>query len=215
MGRGRRKTRRWAGEQARDPWVRRARAEGLPSRSAFKLEELLVRYRLVRAGQRVLELGAAPGGWTRVLLPAVGRQGRVVAVDRLPMRAPPGATVIRGDLADPQIQAAVLEALGGAADVVLSDLAPNLTGIRDVDAAGEAELADIAAAIAARSLKRGGTFLVKVFEGPGSTALRNRLHDEYRRVRHLKPAASRARSSEFYLLAEGMRGHGGADNGGV
>lgn len=208
MSGGRRKTRRWAGAQARDPWVRRARAEGLPSRSAFKLEELLTRYRLVRTGQRVLELGASPGGWTRIVLAAVGRTGRVVAVDRLRMKAPAGAAVIEGDLTDAAVQAAALEALGGPADVVLSDLAPNLTGIRDVDVAQEAQLADLAAAIAARSLKRGGAFLVKTFEGPGSAALRRRLDAEYRRVRHLKPAASRARSSEFYLLAEGLRRHG-------
>lgn len=218
MRSGRRKTLRWAKTQARDPWVRRARAQGLPSRSAFKLEEIAARYRFLRQGQRVLELGAAPGGWTRIAVVLVGPRGRVVAVDRSPMVAPEGAVPVRGDLRDAAVLTAALDALGGPADVVLSDLAPNLTGIRDVDAAGEAELGALAAEVAGRCLKQGGTCLVKVFSGAGSRALEARLRRDYRTVRAIKPAASRARSSEFYLLAQGLcsaAGHGEGVEGGL
>lgn len=210
-GRRRVKTRRWAREQARDPWVRRARAEGRPSRSAFKLEEIADGHHLLHEGQRVLELGAAPGGWTRVALAAVGPRGRVVTVDRLPLKIPGTAIVITGDVADRQVQAAALTALGGPADVVLSDLAPNLTGIKDVDASQALKWVEVAAEVASRSLKRGGTFLVKVLDGPHSADLAKRLRRDYRRVRHIKPAASRSRSSEFYLLAQGLRRGAGRD----
>ncbi|MGH8427753.1 MAG: RlmE family RNA methyltransferase [Gammaproteobacteria bacterium] len=205
MTTGRKGKRRWAQSQAHDPWVRKARAQGLPSRSAFKLEEIVSRFGLLKTGQAVLELGAAPGGWTRIAVASVGALGRVVAVDRLPMTPPAGARFVLGDLADETTRAEALAAIGGAADVVLCDLAPNLTGIRDVDAANEAELGDLAAGIAAAALKPGGVLLLKTFEGPAAAQLQHRLRGEYRRVRHLKPAASKARSREFYLLAEGFR----------
>jgi len=205
VGARRGKARRWASQQSRDPWVRKARARGLPSRSAFKLEEVADRYELLRRGQAVLELGAAPGGWTRLAARAVAPGGTVVAVDRLPMKAPAGATFLQGDLRDAAVLRRALEALGGGADVVLCDIAPNLTGIRDVDEANQAELAEVAAAAAAAALKAGGAFLIKAFEGAGSEALRERLRGEYERVRRLKPEASRARSSEFYLLGRGFR----------
>ena len=213
-GEGRRKSRRWAQGQARDPWVRKAHARGLPSRAAFKLEEVCARYGLLRPGQAVLELGAAPGGWTRIAVAAVGPRGRVVAVDRLPMEVPAGAIFVAGDITEAAIRARAAEALGGAADVVLSDIAPNLTGVAEVDAANQTLLGELAADTAARLLKPGGDFLVKVFEGRGSAELQQRLRQEYRRARHLKPAASRARSREFYLLAQGLR-RAGSDSDGV
>lgn len=206
MSAGRRKARRWVRNQARDPWVRKARARGLPSRAAFKLEEVARRFALLEKGQRVLELGAAPGGWTRLAVAAVGAAGRVVAVDRLAMTAPAGAVCILGDLREPAVRAAALEALGGPADVVLCDIAPNITGVREVDAAHEAELCGLAAEVAAASLKPGGALLIKLFAGAGSTGVHERIGREYRQVRRLKPQASRARSSEFYLLARGFRG---------
>lgn len=204
MSTGRRKSRRWAQEQARDPWVRRARSGGLPSRAAFKLEEIVARCGVLRPGQRVLELGAAPGGWTRVAVAAVGAQGRVVAVDRLAMSPPAGALFVGGDLAEESTRRQAAAALGGSADVVLCDLAPNLTGVAEVDEANQVALGELAAATAAQVLKPGGELLVKVFEGRGAAALQQRLRGEYRRVRHLKPAASRSRSREFYLLAQGL-----------
>lgn len=198
------KPRRWAAAQARDPWVRKARAQGLPARSAFKLGEVIQRFKLLRAGQTVLELGAAPGGWTRLAVRAVGRAGRVVGIDLLEMEPVPGATLLVGDLCDENDCTRVLEALDGLADVVLCDIAPNISGIREVDEAHQAELAEAASAMAARALKPGGAFLIKAFEGEGSTGLRRRLKHEYSTLKRLKPAASRAQSSEFYLLAQGL-----------
>lgn len=206
MSKRRMRTRQWARTQARDPWVRKARARGLPSRAAFKLEEILARHRLLVPGRRVLELGAAPGGWTRLALAAVGPRGQVVAVDRLPMAVPDGAVFIHGELADEAVRAEALAALGGAADVVLCDLAPNLTGVTEVDEAGWAELGTLAVEVAAAALKPGGSLLIKAFSGAAGEALAARLRGQYRRVRALKPAASRAASSEFYLLAEGFAG---------
>ncbi len=198
------KTRRWAERQARDPWVRKAKSRGLPARSAFKLEEVIARHRLIRRGERVLELGAAPGGWTRVALAAVGIEGRLVAVDRLKMAVPPGVHFVQGDITEEAVRAEAIAALDGAAGIVLCDLAPNLTGIADVDGARVAELGELAANVAARTLKPGGALLVKTFSGAASEALQGRLRREYREVKALKPAASRAASSEFYLLARGL-----------
>lgn len=198
------KSRRWAQAQARDPWVRKARARGLPARSAFKLEEIIERYQLLRPGQAVLELGAAPGGWTRLAVAAVGPSGRVVGIDRLEMKPVPGAEILRGDVAEEGMAERLAAALGRPADVVLCDIAPNLTGIRDVDAANQAELAALACDCAAAVLKPGGALFIKAFEGEGSRELRARLEAEYGSVKHLKPAASRDRSSEYYLLARGL-----------
>jgi 23S rRNA (uridine2552-2'-O)-methyltransferase len=199
------KSRHWAATQARDPWVRKARAQGLPARSAFKLEEIIRRFKLLRTGQSVLELGSAPGGWTRLAVRAVGRTGQVVGIDRLAMAPVPGATILVGDVCDANDYARVLEALDGPVDVVLCDIAPNITGIRDVDEVNQAELAAVASATATRVLKPGGAFLVKIFEGEGSRVLRQRLQREYATLKRLKPAASRAHSSEFYLLAQGFK----------
>ncbi len=198
------KSKRWAQSQARDPWVRKARARGLPARSAFKLEEVIERHRLLRPGQTVLELGAAPGGWTRLAVQAVGPSGWVVGIDRLEMKPVRGARILTADLTEPGVVEELREALAGPADVVLCDIAPNLTGIRDVDAANQAELAEMACSCAATLLKPGGAFFIKAFEGEGSRALRQRLEHEYATVKRLKPAASRDRSSEFYLLAQGL-----------
>ncbi|MDN5864398.1 MAG: RlmE family RNA methyltransferase [Gammaproteobacteria bacterium] len=199
------KTRQWAERQAKDPWVRKARSRGLAARSAFKLEEIIRRHRLIRPGDRVLELGAAPGGWTRLAREAAGREGRVVAVDRLPMRAPEGVNFLQGDLTDESVRNEALVLLGGAAAVVLCDLAPNLTGVAETDSVNKAELGDLAAQMAAFALKPGGALLVKTFSGESGDGLRQRLRGEYRQVKALKPAASRAGSSEFYLLAMGFK----------
>ncbi|MGA7964394.1 MAG: RlmE family RNA methyltransferase [Gammaproteobacteria bacterium] len=200
------KSRRWAAAQTRDPWVRKARAQGLPARSAFKLEEVIQRFKLLSAGQTILELGSAPGGWTRLAVRAVGNSGQVVGIDLLEMEPVPGATLLIGDLCDENDCARVLEVLGRPADVVLCDIAPNITGIREVDEAHQAELAAVASDMAATALKSGGAFLIKAFEGEASTELRQRLKREYATVKRLKPAASRAQSSEFYLLAQGLKG---------
>ena len=206
------KSKRWVRSQSSDPWVRKARARGLPARSAFKLEEVIERYRFLRPGQTVLELGAAPGGWTRIAVQAVGASGRVVGIDRLDMKPVSGARILTADLTESDIVERLREALNGPADVVLCDIAPNLTGIRDVDAANQEELAELAGSCAAALLKPGGAFFIKAFEGEGSRALRQRLEREQASVKGLKPAASRDRSSEFYLLAQGLTNPDAAQN---
>lgn len=205
MAAGRKAKRRWAQAQTHDPWVRRARSRGLPSRAAFKLEEMAAHHGLFKPGLSVLELGSAPGGWTQLAAAGVGPRGRVVAVDRLDMALPAGVRFIRGDLASAQTRSEVLMALSGKADLVICDLAPNLTGIRDVDEANQAELSSLAVEMAELALNDGGNFLIKAFMGLGSTALESRLAGKYRKVRSLKPAASRAGSKEFYFLAQGYQ----------
>ena len=192
-------------EQSRDSWVRKARAQGLPARSAFKLEEIIRRFDLLRAGYTVLELGAAPGGWTRLAVRAVGSGGRVVGIDLLETNSVAGAVLLQGDLCNESDRSRLLEALGVPADVVLCDIAPNITGIREVDAARQADVAEAARVLAAQALRPGGALLIKTFEGEAGVVLRRRLEQEYARVRCLKPAASKARSSEIYLLAQGLR----------
>jgi 23S rRNA (uridine2552-2'-O)-methyltransferase len=199
-------SRRWKQRQARDPYVRKARSEGWRSRAAFKLLELDERDHLLRRSAVVLDLGAAPGGWSQVAADAVGPGGRVVAVDLLDMPELDGVQFIQGDFTDDAVFAAIEGAIGGrTADLVLSDMAPNISGNRSVDQPRAMYLAELALDMACRVLKPGGALVVKVFQGEGFDALMRAARASFGTVRTRKPAASRAESREIYLVAGNYR----------
>lgn len=197
---------RWLTRQLNDPYVAAAQAQGWRSRAAFKLIELDARFRLLRPGQRVLDLGAAPGGWTQVAV----RRGAalVVGVDLLPIDPIAGATLLCGDIADPSLPPRLLAVLGGRADVVLSDMAPNTTGHAATDHLRIVALAELALALATDMLAPGGAFVAKVFQGGAEAAILARMKRDFVTVRHAKPPASRRQSSELYVVATGFRGAG-------
>jgi 23S rRNA (uridine2552-2'-O)-methyltransferase len=189
-----------------DPYVRRAQALGYRSRAAFKLIEIDARDRLFAPGQTVVDLGAAPGGWSQVAAERVGAAGRVVAMDVLDVPPAPGVTFIRGDFtAEPAVRA-LEAALGGRpVDLVLSDLSPNLSGVDTTDQARAAALAERAVEFAAAHLRPGGTLLLKTFQGAGFPALLAAVRARFERVASRKPGASRSGSREMYLLARAPR----------
>lgn len=193
---------------AQDPHARRARAEGFAARSVYKLEEIDRRHRLVRAGQRVLDLGAAPGSWSQWLLPRLGTHGLLVSVDLQPIDVPlPGALVLQRDVFELDDQA-VAEATEGRAppfDLVVSDMAPSTTGVPLADHVASIELCDRALDAAARWLRPGGAFVCKVFQGEDEPALRKRVQARFQKVSSLKPEATRARSVEMFLVGVGRR----------
>jgi len=189
-----------------DPYVRKAKALGYRSRAAFKLAEIDRTDRLFARGQRVIDLGAAPGGWSQVAAEKVGPGGRVIAVDVLEMAPLPGVEIIRGDFTEEAVLRQVERALGGdRVDLVLSDLSPNLSGVAAADQARSLELCELALEFALAHLKPGGSLLVKAFQGAGFPAFLQRLRRSFERVASRKPDASRSRSSEMYLLARGPR----------
>lgn len=200
---------RWLIRQLNDPYVRAAKVRGYRSRAAFKLLELDERFRLLRPGLRVLDLGAAPGGWTQVALAKVGPAGRVVGVDLLPLDPIPGAVLIRGDLTDPEVLARAVAELGGPPDLVLSDMAPNTTGHAATDHLRIVALAEAAAEAALGHLAPGGAFVCKVFQGGAEREVLEPLKRAFASVRHAKPPASRKESAETYLVAQGFRGRAG------
>ena len=200
---------RWLERQLNDPYVRAAREGGLRSRSAFKLMEIDDKHHVLRRGARVLDLGAAPGGWTQVAMKRAAPSGRVVAVDLLPMDPIPGATLVRGDFGEEAVEAAALAALGGTADLVLSDMAPNTTGHGATDHLRIMALAELALHTALKALSPGGGFVAKVFQGGGERGFLESLKRNFRAVRHAKPPASRKDSSELYVVAIGFRGREG------
>lgn len=200
---------RWIERQLQDPYVARAKAEGRRSRAYFKLTEIDERYKLFKRGQRVIDLGAAPGGWSEWAAARVGAaegEGRVVAIDLLAMDSIAGVDFTQIDFMDDKAPALLRQRLGGAADIVLSDMAPNTTGHRQTDHLRIMGLAEAAGAFAIEVLKPGGIFLTKVFQGGAAPELLNDLKRAFREVRHVKPPASRPESSELYLLAMGFRG---------
>ncbi len=199
-------SKQWLRRHVNDPYVQRARREGWRSRAAFKLIEIDDRDRLLGPGAVVVDLGAAPGGWTQVAVKRAGPRGRVVAIDLLPMAPVPGATFLQGDFATDEGLAAVEGALAGArADLVLSDMAPNLSGIAVSDQARAMDLAELARDFALAHLKPGGAFLVKVFQGAGHEEFLKSLRAAFDKVVTRKPGASRGESAEAYLLARGPR----------
>ena len=197
----------WLQRHVKDPYVRKARSEGYRSRAAYKLIEVNSRDRLLVPGARVVDLGAAPGGWSQVAAGIVGPGGRVVAVDLLEIAPMSGVTVLRGDFRALGVQAQLVAALAGEkADAVLSDLSPNISGIASADQARAAELVRTALDFCRAQLKTGGTFLVKVFQGEEFAGLLKEMKGMFREVRTLKPSASREESRETYLLARGLKG---------
>jgi 23S rRNA (uridine2552-2'-O)-methyltransferase len=195
----------WMRRHLRDPYVKQAVSRGYRSRAAFKLLELNERERLIRPGMRIVDLGAAPGGWSQLAAEKVRPGGCVVAVDLQSMELLPDVTFIRGDVRAPAVQSSIDEALGERrADLVLSDMAPNLTGVRPVDEARSQELAEVALAVARRLLKPGGGLLVKVFHGSGLDAVIRQMREAFAQVGIRKPPASRSDSSEVYVVCRGL-----------
>ncbi len=192
---------RWLTRQLNDPYVRAAQREGWRSRAAFKLIELDDRFHLIRRGARIVDLGAAPGGWTQV---ARRRGGVVVAIDLLAMEPLEGATLIQGDFRDADMPARLAAALGGPADLVLSDMAPNATGHGGTDHLRIMALAELALHFATEILAPGGGFVCKVLQGGSERTMLERLKRGFARVSHAKPPASRKGSSELYVVAQGF-----------
>lgn len=203
-------SRQWLQRQLNDPYVHEAKRRGYRSRAAFKLIEIDDKAKLLKPGQRVVDLGAAPGGWTQVAVERVraGRPGggTVVAIDKQPMDAIPNAVVLQGDMTDPDNDARVVAALGGPADVVLSDMSPATVGHAQTDHLRIVALVEAAADFALRHLAPGGAFVAKVFEGGTEQTLLLRLKKSFTGIRHVKPPASRKESAEIYLVATGFRG---------
>ena len=202
-------SKRWLERQLNDPYVARAKIEGLRSRAAFKLAEIDDRHHLLKPGRSVVDLGAAPGGWSQVAARRVGAdegRGRVVAIDPLPMEPIAGVDFAQLDFLDPAAPARLRDMLGGPADVVLSDMAANATGHRRTDHLKIMALAEAAADFARAVLKPGGAFLAKVLQGGTEGTLLADLKRDFASVKHVKPTASRTDSAELYVLATGFRG---------
>jgi 23S rRNA (uridine2552-2'-O)-methyltransferase len=198
----------WLERQLNDPYVTRAQREGLRSRAAYKLVEMDDKYHLLKPGGRIVDLGAAPGGWSQIAAKRVGAdegRGRVVAIDILEMRPIAGVDVLHLDFLDDTAPERLKEMLGGPADVVLSDMAANATGHRKTDHLKIMALAETAAAFAREVLKPGGAFLCKVLRGGTEGELLADLKRDFAVVKHVKPAASRPDSAELYVLAMGYR----------
>ena len=196
-------SRAWLQRQLNDPYVAAAKSKGYRSRAAFKLVELNEKFRFLKKGARVLDLGAAPGGWSQV---AVQAGATVVAADVLEMEQIPGVTFFRADLTEEQVPAMLKDALQGPADIVLTDMAAPTTGHRATDHIRTIALVEIALEVAEDVLKPGGTFVGKVFQGGSSNELLARLKKTFREVRHVKPPASRQESVELYVVALGFKG---------
>ncbi len=196
---------RWLERQLNDPYVHAAKAKGYRSRAAFKIVELDDRFRFFAKGARVLDLGAAPGGWSQIAAERVGPKGRVVAMDILEMMPLEGVTVLQADMLDEATPAMLVDALGGPADVVLTDMAAPTTGHRPTDHLRTSALLEAALDMADEVLRPGGTFVGKAFQGGAASDLLQRLKKSFSNVRHVKPPASRAESVELYLVATGFR----------
>lgn len=196
---------RWLERQLNDPYVAEAKRRGLRSRAAFKLIELDRRFHVLKPGARVVDLGAAPGGWTQVAVERVGARGVVVALDAAEMAPVKGATVLTRDFLDTAAPALIKDALGGPADVVLSDMAPAATGHAATDHLRIMALVEAAAAFAEEVLRPGGVFVAKVLQGGTESQLLAHLKRRFASVRHAKPPASRAESAEVYVVAQGFR----------
>jgi 23S rRNA (uridine2552-2'-O)-methyltransferase len=194
---------RWLARHLNDPYVTAARQQGWRSRAAFKLLELDDKFHLIKKGDRVLDLGAAPGGWTQV---AVKRGASVLALDLLPIDPIHGATVLQGDFTDPDMPSRLTAELGGQVGLVLSDMAPNTTGHASTDHIRIVALAEMALDFAIQVLSPGGAFVAKVFQGGSEKQILDVLKVNFAGVRHAKPPASRKESSELYVVATGFRG---------
>jgi len=197
---------RWLQRQLNDPYVAAAGREGYRSRAAYKLAELDDRFKFLKRGARVVDLGAAPGGWSQIAVERIGPDGTVVALDLLEMTPLPGVEVLTLDFMEDEAPARLVDALGGQADVVLSDMAPNLTGHAKTDHLRIIALVEAAYEFAAEVLAPGGAFVAKVFQGGTEGTLLAELKRRFESVRHAKPPASRADSAEIYVVAMGFKG---------
>lgn len=198
---------RWLERQLNDPYVKAAKSEGYRSRAAYKLLELDERFKLLGHAQRVVDLGAAPGGWTQVVLKRRPK-ARVAAIDLLPMDPIAGATIFQKDFLDDDAEDKLREALDGAPDLVMSDMAANTVGHRQTDQMRTMALVEAAIHFAAQVLAPGGAFIAKVFAGGADPALVAELKRHFSSVKHAKPPASRKESSEWYVVAQGFKGNG-------
>jgi 23S rRNA (uridine2552-2'-O)-methyltransferase len=198
---------RWLREHNEDEYVLRAKAEGYRSRAVYKLQELDNKYTLFRGGMQVVDLGSAPGGWSQYAAHKVGHSGRVIASDILSMDSIAGVEFIQGDFQEPEVLQALLDLLGAQrADLVLSDMAPNMSGVDAVDIPRAMYLVELAHQLAVEILRKNGAFVSKLFQGQGSDEWLRRLRQDFARVVVRKPAASRPRSREVYVLASGFKG---------
>lgn len=197
----------WMHQHVTDHWVQRAKAEGYRSRAAFKLKEIDAKDHILKTGMVVVDLGAAPGGWSQVAVSRVGRSGRVIALDLLELAPIAGVEFIQGDFREDQVLCALEQRLGGTpVDLVISDMAPNISGVAAIDQARCSLLCELALDFARRHLRPGGDLLVKAFHGAGFEELRTTMREVFAQVQVRKPKASRDRSSEVYLLGRGKKG---------
>jgi len=197
----------WISRHINDPYVKQAQKDGYRSRAAYKLIELNEKDRLIRPGMRILDLGSAPGGWSQVAGRLVGSKGRVLATDILPMDAMPNVDFIQGDFHDEAIVQQLLDWLGGGRfDLIICDIAPNLSGIDSADQAASIYFLELALDTVRRTLKPGAAFVAKMFQGAGSDQYLKELRTSFEKVSIRKPAASRKESREVYLVAKGFRG---------
>ncbi len=193
----------WLEEHMRDEYVQRARAEGYRSRAVYKLLEVQAKGKFIKPGMTVLDLGSAPGGWSQVASKLVTKQGRVIAVDLLDMEPVPGVEFIQGDFTEEEALQAILSAMGeNKAAVILSDMAPNLSGMASVDQPKSMYLAELALDLSQQLLQKGGTMLIKLFHGVGFAEFVVEVRKTFKEVTICKPKASRSRSKEVYLLAK-------------
>ncbi len=200
-------SKRWLKEHFDDHWVQRAQKEGYRSRACYKLLEIQEKDKIIRPGMTVMDLGSAPGGWSQVAAELVADKGRVVASDILKMDSLAGVEFVQGDFTEQDVFDSIMEILDGSAvDVVISDMAPNMSGMSSVDQPRAMYLVELALDMARQVLKPGGVFLAKVFQGEGFDPLLADLRQGFKTVQTRKPAASRTRSREVYLLAKGFKG---------
>jgi 23S rRNA (uridine2552-2'-O)-methyltransferase len=201
----------WLREHFNDPYVKMAQKDGYRSRASYKLLEIQEKDRLIRPGMTVIDLGAAPGGWSQVTSRLIGGQGRLIASDILEMDSIPDVTFIQGDFTEDAVLAKILEAVGNTkVDLVISDMAPNMSGLAAVDMPRAMFLSELALDLAGRVLSPGGDFLIKVFQGEGFDEYHKGIRKLFDKVQMRKPLSSRDRSREQYLLARGFRGIEGA-----
>ena len=199
-------SKKWLEERARDQYVKKSKQAGFRSRASFKLLEIQEKDRFIQPGMIVVDLGSAPGGWSQAAKILVGDKGSVLATDILPMAPISGVKFIQGDFTEDAVFEDLIERVGGeSVDLVISDMAPNITGIRSIDQPESMHLAELALDFARSILREGAYFLVKVFEGEGIGEFKQVLASEFEKVKVRKPKASRSRSREFYLLAEKYR----------
>lgn len=197
----------WLREHFNDPFVKQAQKDGYRSRASYKLLEIQEKDKLIRPGMAVIDLGAAPGGWSQVTSRLIGGQGRLIASDILDMDAIPDVAFIKGDFTDDTVLAQILQAVGDSqVDLVISDMAPNMSGLSAVDMPKAMFLCELALDLAGRVLRPGGDFLIKIFQGEGFDAYLKTVRQMFEKVQMRKPSSSRDRSREQYLLARGFRG---------